>query len=286
MGGEIHVESRLGVGTTMSLVLRLPLADATALVRTVQTIAGAGARSAPSVSAAEREGTLVLLVDDHPTNRAVISRQLQQLGYANEVAHDGEAGWQLWRSDRYALLLTDLHMPRRNGHALAEAVRADERDRGLARKPVIAMSANVSTEEVERSRVAGIDDFLAKPTPLALLAATLQRYLPLPDAATTAWSPVLELDRGVLEDFLHSVQQDVADLRGAMTRGDSAAVAHEAHRIRGASALVGAQALTECAARIEAAARAGEHAMTASALDELDGHLRAFAVAHTATLSG
>ena len=284
MGGEIHVESRLGVGTTMSLVLRLPLADPAALERGTR-IAGV-ARAAPSVSVAEREGSLILLVDDHPTNRAVISRQLHQLGYANEVAHDGEAGWQLWRSDRYALLLTDLHMPRRNGHALAEAVRADERDRGRARKPVIAMSANVSTEEVERSRAAGIDDFLAKPTPLALLAATLQRYLPLPDVAIAVATSALALDPDVLKDFLHSVQQDIDDLRSAMKRADTAAVAHEAHRIRGASALVGAQALAECAARIEAAARAGEHAMSAAALEELGGHLRAFTAAHASAARG
>ncbi|MFI4970713.1 MAG: response regulator [Lysobacterales bacterium] len=73
---------------------------------------------------------------------------------------------QLWRSGRFALLLTDLHMPRDDGYALAAAVRADERTRGRTRKPVIAISANVSAEEVERSRAAGIDDFLAKPTPL------------------------------------------------------------------------------------------------------------------------
>ena len=74
----------------MSLVIRLPVADA-ALVR-MPAPAPTPTRTAPSVIEAEREGRLILLVDDHPTNRAVIARQLQQIGYACETAADGEEG--------------------------------------------------------------------------------------------------------------------------------------------------------------------------------------------------
>ncbi|HEY6941765.1 sensor histidine kinase, partial [Dokdonella sp.] len=74
MGGEIVLESRLGVGTTMSLVVQLPLADPTAVERAARS-ASVPARAAPSIDEAERTGRLILLVDDHPTNRAVISRQ-------------------------------------------------------------------------------------------------------------------------------------------------------------------------------------------------------------------
>lgn len=229
---------------------------------------------------AERERSLILLADDHPTNRAVIKRQLNQLGYACESAHDGESALKLWKSGRFALLLTDLHMPRRDGYALTTAIREDEQRRGRARAPVIALSATVSTEGVERSRAAGIDDFLAKPAPLAVLATTLQRYLPLQRFASNAASnpavasnhaPARGLpDPELLADFLRSTREDLVAMHAALANGNAAAVAHEAHRIKGASRLIDASALGDCAARIEAAARAGNMNPVDSGIVELE----------------
>jgi len=278
MGGEITVESRLGVGTTMSLVVQLPLADAAAVMRATPS-ASVPARVAPSADEAERTGRLILLVDDHPTNRAVISRQLRQLGYACDVAGDGESALERWRDARYALLLTDLHMPRRDGYALAEAVRADERAGLRPRRPIIAMSANVSTEEVERSRAAGIDDFIAKPAPLQLLAAALQRYLPFDRSPAPAVLAVA-VDADLLRDYVDSTRQDLAALAAAVAARDAGATAREAHRIKGASGLVGADAVAACAARIEDAAHASPPAPMADDLAELGRLLDHFAQAH------
>ena len=291
MGGEIVMESRVGIGTTMNLIVRLPQADPAMLVRP-EVAAAAPTRAAPSVAEAEREGSLILFADDHPTNRAVIARQLNQLGYACETAHDGESALQMWKSGRYALLLTDLHMPKRDGYSLAEVIRIDERVRQLRRAPVIALSANVSTEEIERSRIAGIDDFIAKPTPLALLASTLQRYLPLrkfvadaqthpasarqtPSMATTAAQA--GLDRELIKDFLATTRDDLAALRRALHDGDAPAVAREAHRIKGASGLVGASALAAVATRIETAGRAEELQPAQDAVSELEAEVVRFA---------
>jgi signal transduction histidine kinase/CheY-like chemotaxis protein/HPt (histidine-containing phosphotransfer) domain-containing protein len=291
MGGDIVMDSRLGAGTTMSLVVRLPLADASLLQRDDGALLSS-ARVAPSVDDAKREGSLILLADDHPTNRAVISRQLNQLGYACESAHDGETALQMWRDGTYGLLLTDLHMPRRDGYGLAEAIRADEVARGGAHAPIIAVSANVSTEEVERSRAAGIDDFIAKPAPLPVLGAILQRYLPLQRfiaeaaarAAVEAAQPrapkVVAADRGLIEDFLHATHEDLVALRLALDGNDAAGVAHEAHRIKGAAGLVGASALAAVAARIESAARAGDLARAHADADALETEVERFAAAH------
>ena len=286
MGGEIHMESRVGAGTTMSLIVRLPLADPAALVHEV-AVANA-VRPVPSLAEAEREGSLILFADDHPTNRAVISRQLNQLGYACATAHDGELALQMWKTGRFGLLLTDLHMPRRDGYSLAEAIRLDEKIAGRRRAPVIALSANVSTDEIARSRSSGIDDFIAKPAPLTLLASMLQRYLPLqrlavPPSATPAISPTFaiaaELDRSLIEDFLHTTNDDVAALRSALTRHDAAAVAREAHRIKGASGLVGATTLAEAAARLEVAGQTGNLAPAQAQLHELEAEIARFAAA-------
>ena len=286
MGGEIIMESRVGVGTTMSLIVRLAQADPAVLTRTEPLLA-ASVRPAPSIAQAEREGSLILFADDHPTNRAVIARQLNQLGYACETAHDGESALHLWKTGRFALLLTDLHMPKRDGYSLAEAVRIDERVRQRQRAPIIALSANVSTDEIERSRISGIDDFIAKPTPLALLASTLQRYLPLQkfmpaepsqgSVSIPATTMDNSLDRGLLRDFLNATRDDIDALRSALAKNDAAAVTREAHRIKGASGLVGANALFSAAARIEAAARNGELAVLPEWLGALEAEVVRFA---------
>ncbi len=285
MGGEIHMESRVGVGTTMSLIVRLPLADPATLVREAAVVDVS--RVAPSMAQAEREGSLILLADDHPTNRAVIARQLNQLGYACATAHDGELALQMWNTGRFGLLLTDLHMPRRDGYCLAEAIRLNEKIAGRKPAPVIALSANVSTDEIERCRAVGIDDFIAKPAPLALLASTLQRYLPLqrlaapastpPSAPPTMPTTEIVFDHDLIQDFLHTTRDDIAALRSALARNDAAAVAREAHRIKGASGLVGAGALAAVAARIEAAGQGGNLAPADAHLRELEAEVARFA---------
>jgi signal transduction histidine kinase/CheY-like chemotaxis protein/HPt (histidine-containing phosphotransfer) domain-containing protein len=282
MGGEITLESRLGVGTTLSLILRLPLADP-ALIKHAAATAPA-MRAAPSIAEAEREGSLILLADDHPTNRAVIKRQINQLGYACESAMDGDAALQLWKSGRFGLLLTDLHMPRRDGYALAIAVREHERQQGHSHTPIIALSATISAEGVERSRASGIDDFIAKPATLAVLANALQRYLPVQgftaDMVSAPAAASSTLDRELLADFLRSTHEDLAALAAAFARRDATAIAHEAHRIRGASLLVEADALAACAARIETAARANDLAPIQAGIIELEAEVNAFATAN------
>ena len=284
MGGEITLESQLGVGTTLTLALRLAPADP-ALIKRAATVAKPATRIAPSITEAEREGTLILLADDHPTNRAVIKRQINQLGYACECAIDGDAALQLWKSGRFGLVLTDLHMPRRDGYALAVAVREDEQRNARRHTPIIALSATISAEGVERSRAAGIDDFLAKPATLAVLANALQRYLPLPGFQSDTASALITanpiLDRELLDDFLNSTREDLAALSAAYAKSDATAIAHEAHRIRGASALVEATALAACAGRIEAAARANDMAPIKADIAELTVQVSKFAAANS-----
>ncbi|HEX7112398.1 MAG TPA: ATP-binding protein, partial [Mizugakiibacter sp.] len=144
MGGEISLDGRLGEGTTARLVVDLPRCDPALLPPAEAASASYPTRPLPSVEAAERERSLVLMVDDHPTNREVVMRQLARAGYACETADDGEEGLRRWQSGRFALVLADVHMPRMDGYQLAAAIRAEERRSGRARTPIIALTANVT----------------------------------------------------------------------------------------------------------------------------------------------
>jgi CheY-like chemotaxis protein/HPt (histidine-containing phosphotransfer) domain-containing protein len=288
------------IGTTMRLAITLPRAPADELP--ADTLPGGRRpdfrpRRLPTVEEAERERSLVLLVDDHPTNRMVIARQLALAGYASEAAEDGVQGLERWRSGRYALVLSDIHMPQMDGYALAGRIREEEQRSAQPRTPIIALTASALKGEAERCLGAGMDDYLAKPVAVALLATTLQRWLPhtapadgAEDVAIEAANadaalasvrfpqlesaPLLldfqalhELSGGneedtaaVLRDFLEATAHDLAVLGKTREDGDIPAVTRQAHKIKGAARLVGASELAHAAGELEAAGQAGEWA--------------------------
>ena len=286
MGGRLALESTPGQGTTLRLHVELPLADPASVAPEASLPGGAPtllARALPTVPEARADGTLVLLVDDHPTNRLVIGRQLALAGFASEAAADGSEGLAMWREGGYGLVLSDVHMPGLDGYALARAIRAVEARTGQARTPIVALTAAALKGEADRCLAAGMDDYLAKPVPVATLAECLQRWLPqaVPDPARggaqvtvlpqLGQSPLLDptvlaalsggdpaAGRQVLADFVATTDEDLAGLHAARDAGDAVATARQAHRIKGAARLVGAVELAACADALESAARAAD----------------------------
>ncbi len=134
-----------------------------------------------SVDEARRNGRLFLVAEDDEVNQHVILRQLEMLGYAAEVATDGQSALDMWLAGDYAMLLTDLHMPGLDGCALAEAVRKAEELRQVdpcCRIPILALTADALRGEAARAVAAGMDEYLTKPLQLRLLGAAIERWLP------------------------------------------------------------------------------------------------------------
>src|SRR5688572_4587526 len=194
MGGEVSMESVPGLGTSMRLVVKLPRAPLEDVepdpvgADSINALEASGfaPRQLPTVDEAERERSLILLVDDHPTNRLVIARQLALAGYASESAEDGEQGLEKWRSGRYALVLSDVHMPKLDGYQMARKLREEEARDSRTRTPVIALTASALKGEAERCLAAGMDDYMAKPVGIPALAAMLRRWLPHTVVAASA----------------------------------------------------------------------------------------------------
>ena len=288
MGGDVDMQSAPGHGTTLRLTLPLPVADpalaeaGASLGLTPEAGIPVAKRRRPSRDVAEREGSLVLLVDDHPINRRVLVHQLGIIGFHVDTAEDGRKGFERFTAGRYAIVLTDVHMPVMDGFELAQAIRRHEAEHGLPRIPIVANTANVTEEEVERCAAAGMDDFLGKPAPMPSLAVTLRRWLPQLDWADHAWSQpvpvasanatkdgdggdgVIDLaaleeltggDRDVahviLADYVDSLRTDLVALGLALADARADDVRRVAHRITGAARTVGAHDVAELAARLE-----------------------------------
>jgi two-component system, sensor histidine kinase and response regulator len=121
-------------------------------------------------------GGVILVAEDSPLQSSIVVSQLGQLGWDSDVASDGAQALACWRRnpERYALLLTDIQMPRLNGLELARHVRADSS--AGARLPIVACSGSLETIDPLACRRAGIDECLPKPLPLAQLRAVLSRW--------------------------------------------------------------------------------------------------------------
>jgi signal transduction histidine kinase/DNA-binding NarL/FixJ family response regulator len=271
MGGEVAMDSRPGIGTTLRLDVPLARAPFSEVAPT------ATAAREPAAFAPRDGDHRVLLVDDHPTNRLVIARQLALAGFDSESAADGEQGLAMWRSGRFALVLSDVHMPVLDGYAMARRIRAEEAAAALPRTPIVALAASALKGEAERCLAAGMDDYLAKPVSIAALAGALQRWLPQAAVAAPATGaavpepahvPALDpttLDtltagnageaRLLLDDFLASTVQDLDAMEAARTAGALGDLAREAHKLKGAARMIGALELARVADRLEAAAR-------------------------------
>jgi CheY-like chemotaxis protein len=280
-----------GAGTTLTLQLTLPCGR----VENLEPEASGphphsrfAPRPLPTVEQAERERSLILVVDDHPTNRLVVARQLALAGYASESAEDGAQGLQQWRSGRYALVLLDVHMPVMDGYQMARALRAEEAQTGKARTPVVALTAAALIGEAERCLAAGMDDYLAKPVSIPELAECLGKWLPHTLSAATADAtdradesnrlpqtqlppPPLEQSvlaeltsndrremRALLDEFLAATVIDIDGMQRAREAGDTVQLARQAHKIKGASKLIGATELAQAATDLELAAKAAD----------------------------
>jgi signal transduction histidine kinase/HPt (histidine-containing phosphotransfer) domain-containing protein len=321
MGGRIALRSEPGRGTAVQITLNLPRADPTELPAaaeraSVQSIAAR--RHAPGTAKAEQERTLVLIVDDHPTNRMLLQRQLAMLGYASEASENGAEALQKWKSGRFAAIITDMNMPKMDGYELTRTIREIESQTGRTRTIVLACTAIAPSDVAEGSTAAGLDDYLSKPVGLAELMAKLDRWLPLP--AVSSRSARVErsaaakndeivhdaVDRSalaamcggdaaaeceILTDFRRVNDGDVLKLHEAIVRRDIEQVTRVSHAMKGASRTIGARDLANVCERLERAARAADWESVEANIDALDhevARVNAFidAVSGTLTPSG
>lgn len=135
-------------------------------------------RVLPARADAERDGSPLLLVEDHPVSREILALQLQTIGFVTDTAADAAEALECFERRRYGLVVTDIQLPGVDGYELVRGMRALERRAGRERAPIVALTARALPGERERCADAGMDDLVVKPATLATLARTLRRWLP------------------------------------------------------------------------------------------------------------
>lgn len=160
MCGDISLESRLGQGSTFTLTLPLPPAEAPA------------AQETPELALSDGELALrALVVDDNQTNLEVARALLQAMGVEVELVSGGQEALDRMAQEPFDLVFMDIHMPGMSGDQALAAIRAS--DKAWSKTPVIALTADAMAGERERLLGLGFDGYLSKPIEPAALARAL-----------------------------------------------------------------------------------------------------------------
>jgi len=161
MGGDLKLESEIGVGTTFSFALGF--------------LPGSGeTEQAAAIPRGDVKPLQILVIDDNTINLQVASGLLQKDGHTILTATSADAGIALLKEKDFDVILMDMEMPVTDGPAATRIIRG-LKDKAKANIPIIAMTANVMREDIKRCLDAGMNDYSPKPIDPDKLRAMLQR---------------------------------------------------------------------------------------------------------------
>ncbi len=243
-----------------------------------------GAQNPPSST----RGARILLAEDHEVNQEVAREILTCEGYQCDTVCNGRLALEALRRTAYDIVLMDCQMPEMDGLEATRLIRQDEAAgrrtaSGLARIPIIALTANAFRGDREACLEAGMDAHVSKPVSRTELIRTLEAFLlhqappaaapeapasvaPVPAASSELFDPAALLERcmgngdlagKLLGRFVEQTPSDLRPLEAALTAADGPAFAVAAHKIKGVAATLGAEPLRQTAAALEQLGRQG-----------------------------
>ncbi len=165
MGGEIHVESKVGEGSNFWFDLQLPVVENNPYTTLPKDVIGYKGKRLKAIVA-----------DDKESNRLVLSNLLEPLGFDVSLVKDGSELVKLAKELRPEIILVDLVMPIMTGFEAVQNIRETPEIKDTF---IVAVSASVFEMDKAKSRLSGCDAFLPKPIERENLLALLESYLKL-----------------------------------------------------------------------------------------------------------
>lgn len=242
MNGEITVESEVDKGSVFTFSMPAPLVMSASDKPRVNT-------KVDDSSSTPLFNGKILLAEDHSDNRRLISRLLTKLGLTVYTAADGFEALELYKEHSPEVVLMDIQMPRMDGLQAYKALR----DLGCE-KPIIALTANAMTNEVDEYFSLGFDGYIEKPIDRQLLISTIATFFNAnnDDSMRRANSILGNIDMSdLVSEFKTSLISELKHFSAGQEKQDVNALRALAHRLSGAAYLFGFAELSRRATQLE-----------------------------------
>ena len=162
-GGTISVKSKVGEGSTFAFILTFLKTDAKA-----ETEIDMGVELQDGI-----KNVKILVVEDIALNQLLMKTLIEEFGFEMDIAGNGKIAIEKLQKNSYDIILMDLQMPEMNGFEATEYIR----NKMNSQIPIIALTADVTTVDVEKCKAVGMNDYISKPIDDKLLYSKIIKYL-------------------------------------------------------------------------------------------------------------
>jgi CheY-like chemotaxis protein len=170
MNGSLSATSQVGSGSRFEARVQVKQSQASRGFTDPQPMMMDDLSFLDDVAETAPRGLKILIAEDNPINQKVLTFMLEPMGMIPVIVANGREALDLFKADRFDLILMDMLMPEMDGLMATREIRAWEQAQKLTRTPIAMLSANAMPEHVTAALEAGCDVHIAKPvTPSALV---------------------------------------------------------------------------------------------------------------------
>lgn len=172
MGGDLVIQSEEEVGSTFSFSLFGKVVPEEQSLSHLSQLGNGAEENTDTLQLASRMPLSIFLVEDNDTNLTFMQMLMEQLGYEMVIARNGVEAVDRMLVDTFDLILMDIQMPKLNGLEATKSIRNLPNGKDVK---IVGLSANAFIEDIEKAKLAGMDDYLTKPISVQELIKVIKK---------------------------------------------------------------------------------------------------------------